>query len=197
MMHHVIRFCYQYIKDIEEETNQREISKIKAKFRSIGSCSYLGLNPLITHPENISIGKEFFAKRFVRLETLTTYGGHQYSPQLVIGNNVSVEDYVHIGCAESVTIGDGCLFASKVFITDHFHGKIASEDLSLRPNERPLSCTPVKIGNNVWLGENVSVMPGVTLGDNVIVGANAVVTHSFPDNVVIAGIPARVIKILA
>lgn len=193
-MHHVIRFCYQYVKDIEEETNQREISKIKAKFRSIGSYSYLGLNPLITHPENISIGREFYAKRFVRLEALTTYGGHQYSPQLIIGNNVSLEDYVHIACALDVEIGDGCLFASKVFITDHFHGSISTSDLSQRPNERPLSCKPVKIGNNVWLGDNVSIMPGVTLGNNVIVGANAVVTHSFPDNVVVAGVPAKMIK---
>ena len=57
-----------------------------------------------------------------------------------------------------------------------------------------MSCKPVKIGNNVWLGDNVSIMPGVTLGNNVIVGANAVVTHSFPDNVVVAGVPAKMIK---
>lgn len=48
----------------------------------------------------------------------------------------------------------------------------------------------------VWIGEGVSIMPGVTLGDNVIVGANAVVTHSFPANSVIAGCPARVIRAL-
>ena len=53
---------------------------------------------------------------------------------------------------------------------------------------------PIKIGNNVWLGGGVIVTPGVTLGDNVVVGAGSVVTKSFPDNVVIAGNPARIIK---
>ena len=53
---------------------------------------------------------------------------------------------------------------------------------------------PIKIGHNVWLGGGVIITSGVTLGNNVVVGAGSVVTKSFPDNVVIAGNPARVIK---
>lgn len=53
---------------------------------------------------------------------------------------------------------------------------------------------PVTIGNDVWIGGSVTILPGVTLGDNVTVGAGSVVTHSFGDNVVIAGNPARVIR---
>lgn len=53
---------------------------------------------------------------------------------------------------------------------------------------------PITIGNNVWIGGSAIVVPGVTLGDNVVVAAGAVVTKSFPDNVVIGGNPARVIK---
>ena len=55
---------------------------------------------------------------------------------------------------------------------------------------------PITIGNNVWLGGGATILPGVTLGDNVVVGAGAVVTKSFEDNVVIAGNPAKIIKIL-
>ena len=54
----------------------------------------------------------------------------------------------------------------------------------------------VTIGNNVWIGGNVTILPGVTLGDNVVIGAGAVVTKSFPSNVVIGGNPARIIKTL-
>ena len=53
---------------------------------------------------------------------------------------------------------------------------------------------PITIGDNCWLGGHVTVLPGVTLGENVVVGAGSVVTKSFGDNVVIVGNPARVIK---
>lgn len=86
------------------------------------------------------------------------------------------------------------MIASGVYIADHFHGDISSDDLALRPELRTLSYKPVHIGKNVWIGEHVSIMPGVTLGNNVIIGANSVVTHCFGENVVIAGCPARIIK---
>ena len=83
--------------------------------------------------------------------------------------------------------------ASRIFITDHFHGSVNKSDILTPPSKRPLSSKPVCIGNNVWIGEGVCVMPGVTIGDNVIIGANAVVTHDVPDNSIAVGIPAKVI----
>ena len=53
---------------------------------------------------------------------------------------------------------------------------------------------PVKIGNDVWIGGNVTILPGVTIGNNVVVAAGAVVTKDVPDNCVVGGVPARVIK---
>lgn len=122
------------------------------------------------------------------------YGEQCFQPNLTIGNNVSFEDFCHVGCASNIDIGDNALIASKVFITDHFHGKTSKDNLECAPAKRHLATQDVKIGKNVWIGEGASIMPGVTLGDNVIVGANSVVTHSYEANSVIAGYPARLIR---
>lgn len=95
--------------------------------------------------------------------------------------------------SKKIQIGDGTLIASKVFISDHSHGKTHCIDNRI-PYDRPLVSKPVSIGNNCWIGDGACVLYGVTLGDNVIVGANSVVTHSFPSNSVIAGCPAKIIR---
>ena len=53
---------------------------------------------------------------------------------------------------------------------------------------------PILIGNNVWIGAKATVIKGVTIGDNVVVAANSVVTHDIPSNVVVAGVPARILR---
>lgn len=194
IMHHILRFSYPYLMDIERECHDRELSALKSKFRHFGHYSSLGANPFVYGAENISIGDRLIAKRYLRIEAISERNGQTYNPHLIIGNDVIFGDYCHVGCFYRVVIGDGTTIASKVFITDHNHGEINKNALSVRPTLRPLSGKPVIIGKNVWVGESVSIMPGVTLGDNVIVGANSVVTHSFPADVVIAGCPAKIIK---
>ena len=117
---------------------------------------------------------------------------------LLIGNYVQINDSVHIAAIESVVIGDNVLIASRVFISDHNHGNYQVQDdfsgPETPPADRPLSSRPVRIGNNVWLGEQVCILPGVTVGDGAIVGANSVVTRDIPPNTIAAGNPARVIR---
>ena len=84
----------------------------------------------------------------------------------------------------------------KCIITDNNHGSVNKEMVeSIPPNQRPLvSPGNVVIEKNVWLGDNVVVLPGVTIGEGCIVGASAVVTKSLPPYSVCVGNPAKVIK---
>ena len=112
-----------------------------------------------------------------------------YGYNIFVGENF----YANFNCTfldvSTIEIGDNCMFAPNVQLYTATH--------PLHPVKRNSGleyAKPIKIGNNVWLGGGVIVTPGVTLGDNVVVGAGSVVTKSFPDNVVIAGNPARIIK---
>ena len=88
-----------------------------------------------------------------------------------------------------VTIGNHCLLAPHVQIYTSYH--------PFDPKDRRHMfgyAKPVTLGDDVWVGGGAAILPGVTLGNNVIVGTNATVTKSFGDNVVLAGNPARVIR---
>lgn len=117
---------------------------------------------------------------------------------LKFGTNVQMNDYVHITAMKNVTIGDNVLIASKVYISDCSHGSYAGDEDDSNPNSipssRPLIAKPVIIKSNVWLGEFVSVLPGVTIGVGTIVGANSVVSKNLPDYVIAVGSPAKPIK---
>ena|SRR3569833_3199784 len=99
---------------------------------------------------------------------------------------------------ERVVIGNNVLMASKIYISDCTHGSYSGNefdsDPEIPPAERPLIAQPVVIEDNVWLGEFVSVLPGVTIGKGTIVGANSVVSRSLPPYVIAVGTPAKVIK---
>jgi acetyltransferase-like isoleucine patch superfamily enzyme len=119
-------------------------------------------------------------------------------PLIHIGSDVSLNDYVHIAAIESVSIGDRVLIASKVFITDHDHGGYGRggihSDPRVAPAKRPLRAAPVVIGDDVWLGEFVSVLPGVQIGKGTIIGTMSTVTRDIPPYSIAVGSPARVIK---
>ena len=116
---------------------------------------------------------------------------------LIIGKHCEIGDNVHIVAHEQVVIGDNCLMASKIFISDTNHGNYSGKEQSspeTPPNMRRLSTNPVSIGDNVWIGENVCILPGVTIGNGCIIGANSVVNRDIPENCIAAGAPAKVVK---
>ena len=150
----------------------------------------------IRNKKNIDLGKNLTTGIGCRIEGFPISDACEVV--LKFGENVQMNDYVHITAAKSVEIGDNVLMASKIYISDCSHGSYLgdSNDSSplTSPIDRPLSVKPVKIENNVWLGEYVSVLPGVTIGQGTIVGANSVVSKSLPPNVIAVGAPAKPIK---
>lgn len=121
------------------------------------------------------------------------------SKKLIIGKNCKLGDNVHIVANEKVIIGDNCLMASKIFISDTNHGDYSKaatgSSPDIPPDGRPLCMKPVSIGNNVWIGENVCILLGVSIGNGCIIGANSVVSKDISGNCIAAGSPARIIKI--
>lgn len=145
----------------------------------------------------ITVGENFSSFSRLRIEAHDFFNGVNFQPTIQIGDNVLMNFDCHIGCINKVVIGNNVLFASRVFITDHFHGHINAPELIATPISRPLySKGPVIIEDNVWIGQGVTIMPNITIGKNCIIGANSVVTKSFQANSVIGGNPARLIKIL-
>lgn len=143
--------------------------------------------------QNISIGKGFSTGRYCRFEA----HGKNSEINISIGSNCQVNDSVHIAAYKSVYIADNVLIASRVFITDLNHGGYGG-DLHSDPlticKDRPLVGTPVVIEENVWLGEGVVVLPGTTIGQGSIIGANAVVSKNIPAFSIAVGNPAKVVK---
>lgn len=104
--------------------------------------------------------------------------------EIIIGNNCGFSGTV-IGCFKSIVLGDNVRCGANTLITDSdWH----LEDIRVK------SPKPIKIGDNVWLGVNVTVLKGVSIGKNSIIGAGSIVTSDIPDNVIASGIPCRVLK---
>ncbi len=183
-----------YIQGKKLFENQ-QLQLIKSSLKSCGENFILQHPFFFKNPQYISVGKNFSALYNCRIEAWDSYLNQTFTPEIIIGNNVCMNNDVHIGCINKVIIGDNVLMASRIYISDHSHGNINTAALDLPPLYRELvSKGAVIIEDNVWIGEGVCILPNVTIGKNSVIGANAVVTQSFPANSVIAGVPARLIK---
>ncbi|WP_168119865.1 maltose acetyltransferase domain-containing protein [Paenibacillus sp. HB172176] len=152
----------------------------------------------LTRLLNQTIETEYETRVELLKELFGTTGNHvyveptfrcDYGYNIHVGNHFFANfDCVILDVCE-VRIGENCLLAPGVHIYTATH--------PLDPIERSSGAEfgkPVKIGNNVWIGGQAVINPGVTIGDNAVIASGAVVTKDVPDNVVVGGNPARVIK---
>jgi len=150
----------------------------------------------IRNKKFIELGRGFTAGRNCRLEVCIDDFSHK-KKCLIIGNNVQINDFVHIAAYKDVYIGNNVLIASKVFITDINHGNYNEHlqyDSSFPPARQPLSSAKVRIEDYVWIGESVCILSGATIGEHAIIGAGSVVKKSIPPYSIAVGNPAKVIK---
>lgn len=178
-----------------------------------GSKVYVGANCTILNVSNISFGKSVtidkystidgYAKEKIFLGDCVKIGAFsnlsctshlsKYGKGLKIGNNSAVGDYTQFGAAGGIEIGNDVIMGSYISFHSENHN-FSNKEVLIR--EQGVSSLGIKIGNNVWVGAKVTFLDGCSVGNNSVVAAGAVVNGQYPDNSVIGGVPAKVLKSL-
>lgn len=199
-MKEIIRlFKYYCLIDIYRLIRDLIITRLtfSSKVRIIRQPAYIVGKKYITFGANFNSGTnlriEALDKHFVR----HPIKGFEGKPRLIIGDNVSFNNNVHIGVIKKITLGNNVLIGSNVLIIDHNHGNYKGNDQDnpkVPPKDRKSIPQEIVIGDNVWISENVSILPGSIIGDGCIIGANTVISGCFKENQIIGGSPAKVLK---
>lgn len=191
IIYYLLRKIYPHLQSIEEEKNNETLNI----YRKTGINCHI--ESLVEHcgEQYIRFGDNIYFGHSTFLTAWDTYREQHFSPCIEIGNNCHFGAYNHLTCINKIKIGDGCLTGKWVTITDNSHGETDQDNLLIAPIERKLTSKgPVIIGNNVWIGDKATILPGVTIGDGAVIAANTVVTKDVPAFCIAAGNPMRIIK---
>lgn len=148
-------------------------------------------NCLMITPRYISIDKNVYIEKNCRIEGVSSYNGIKFHPAIILEENVSIQQNLHLTCAEQIVIGKNSAIAANVSITDIHH---PYDDVNTPIERQNIITKPVVIGEDCKIYNNCVILPGVYIGKHCTIGANSVVTHDIPDYSVAVGSPARVIK---
>jgi len=158
----------------------------------------------IVNPHKMFLGENIYLGPGTLLIALTHYPTasmrglgnseikQRFDPKIVIGNRVTSTGGLQIAAHDQITIEDDVLFATNIHINDGSHGfDNANTPYKYQPIFR---ISPITIKRGSWIGQNVVILSGVTIGENAIIGANSVVNNDVPDRCIAVGNPAKVIK---
>lgn len=164
-------------------------ARYSSKFKHLGQGSLLASNSFITGLGILTMGRNSSIQSYAVIETCSK------EASITIGDNVSLGEYCHLTAIKHISIGDGTLTGRFVLITDNSHGYTDGRDIDLIPlNREIVSKGGVRIGKNVWIGDKVTILPNVQIGDGAIIAANTVVTKSIPAKAIAGGNPVKIIK---
>lgn len=125
--------------------------------------------------------------------SLVTSTSHMssYGKGLKMGKNTAIGDFAHFGASGGIEIGDDVIMGSYISFHSQNH---TFDDPTRLIREQGVTSIGIKLGNNIWVGAKATFLDGCVVGNNCVVAAGAVVKDVFPDNVVIGGVPAKIIK---
>lgn len=162
----------------------------KRNYKKLGTNSFIK-SPLIVTPKFISVSNNVFVQPNARIEGITNYEGVNFYPHIEIGENCTIQQNLHLTCAQNVFVGKNTAIAANVTITDINH---PYENIDLPIEKQPLDVIPVSIGEDCKIYNNAVILPGTKIGKHCVIGANSVVLGNFADYSIIVGAPARIIK---
>lgn len=172
---------------------------------------FLGKNVTILNKSNFILGKNVTIESYTILDgyaaqkiilgdnakigsfskLLSTSHFSKLGVGLKMGNNSAIGDYTHFGAPGGIEIGNDVIMGSYISFHSENHNFL---DTSKLIREQGVTSKGIKLGNNIWVGAKVTFLDGCVVGNNSVVAAGAVVNGVYPDNSVIGGVPAKVIK---
>lgn len=182
----LIRYIYRYWK--------HGLFVIRlSRIRWVNIDSYIEEGVKIDCTDNISIGRGSSVRMFTTLIVKDKPGKRDLSSSLIIGDNTYIGEYNNIRAAGgSIIIGNHCLISQHVSIVASNHG--INRNQLIVEQGWPENKKDVVIEDDVWIGANTVVLPGVTIHKGAVIGAGSIVTKDIPEYAIVAGNPAKIIK---
>lgn len=188
-------YTYNFYQKIRKTFIYLHSQWIRNTFYKCDMSSHIGMNVSIWGGNKIEIGNHTGILDNCMIEAWTVKGFESKHIQIKIGDRCSIGEYCHLTSVNKIEIGNNVLTGRFVLISDNDHGTTDLEDLYKSPFDREIvSKGPVIIHDNVWIGDKVSILSGVEIGEGSVIAANSVVTNNVPAYCVVGGIPAKIIK---
>lgn len=184
---------------------------LKPFFKTSAGLVFVGSNVKVRHANQLSAGKNLILEDNVSINALSTngiiFGNHvsiardsilfctgiiaQKGTGIIIGNRTGISARAYLAGQGGITIGNDVIIGPNVQVFSENHN---FSNLTITIKEQGVNKDAVFIGNNCWIGGGVTILAGVTIGDGCVIAAGSVVTKSIPENSIVAGVPAKVIK---